>query len=206
MNHKEILKYLLMIIILPFIILSAQENKYTLLLNAGISIPSIPSGFSNNWQTGFTVGIGIGYNTSTYSHIIVQFNYYNNQLDKDSYIERIAGGKSALDAEGGSTSIVTANIMYKPSFNSSGTIIPYLIFGIGLMNISKSNITVSVYSESFLVEGESNVYFSLMGGAGVDIFVSKYLILFAEANYYVGFKEDETVGFIPIRLGLSIKL
>jgi len=203
---RKIIQYILLLVTLPLIMLQAQENNLVLLFNTGISIPSIPDRFSNNWMTGFNGGIGLGYQLGNNSQLIFHVNYNYHLFDKDNYLEQIGEGNSNLGFDGGSTSIITAYIISKAIFIPSRIVSPYLILGVGYMNISRSNTTLNLFSETFTIKGKSFGVFSLVGGVGISIAMSDILALFAEANYNVGFNKEETTGFIPIKLGLAIKL
>ncbi len=210
---RKIIQYILLLATLPSIMLQAQENNLVLLFNTGISIPSTPDRFSNNWQTGLNGGIGIGYQTSTHSQVIFHFDYYYHKFDKDSYLKKIAKGSSNFGIEGASLSIITASINLRLIPFPSATVAPYLIVGIGYMNISQNNITLSLLNETTTIEFESFGALMAVGGAGVNISISKSLVIFAEANYVEGesLGEDsrswgKNTVFIPIKLGLIIKL
>jgi opacity protein-like surface antigen len=202
---EKITKFILVLSVIPLMKLSAQESKIILAINTGISIPSIPDRFSNNWKTGIGGCAGIGLQSGNRFQLIFDFAYYSYQFNENNYATSLGNRSEGLTLEDGSTSIITVNIKMKPFLLSNEILSVYWILGLGYSNIKENNLTVRFLDESFTIQENSFGAFNLIGGAGMQILLNDNLAIFAEGCYSAAFSKYETTGFIPLSVGLNIK-
>jgi hypothetical protein len=128
-------------------------------------------------------------------------------LNEDEFLDDL-GAPSGVSIEGGAVNIITVmanvkgNLIAKPK-----SVSPYFKAGIGLFSLSATDITVSFMGMSATESVDlSEEAFGLTFGGGIDFPVSPTVLIFVEANYTVGFTEDESTSFIPIKGGVLILL
>jgi hypothetical protein len=94
----------------------------------------------------------------------------------------------------------------KPFLLSNEILSVYWILGLGYSNIKENNLDVRFLDESFTIQENSFGAFNLIGGAGIEILINANLGIFTECSYAAAFSKYETIGFIPLSVGLIIKL
>jgi len=203
-------KYLLLLIIPTLLInlsFAQDAKKIQLFLSGGISIPSSPTEFTDYWNLGFNGGAGIGYVFSPNFSANAYFDFNTMALNEDNFLGDL-GAPSGVSIDGGSINIITVmanvkgNLIAKPK-----SISPYFKVGIGLFSLSATDVTVSYMGVSMTESLDaSEEALGLIFGGGIDFPVSPNILIFIEGNYCVGFTEDESTSFIPIKGGLIILL
>jgi opacity protein-like surface antigen len=201
---------------LPFFVLAlfllnfsfAQDaRKIQIILSGGISIPSSPTEFTDYWNLGFNGGGGIGYIFSPNFSANAYFDFNTMSLNEDKFLNDL-GAPPGVSIEGGSINVITVmanvkgNLITKPK-----SVSPYFKAGIGLFSLSATDVTVSYQGQSQTVSVDaSEEALGIIFGGGIDFPVSPTVLVFVEGNYCVGFTEDESTSFIPIKGGVIILL
>jgi opacity protein-like surface antigen len=183
-----------------------QAKKPSFFVNAGFSIPSAPDEFSDYWKTGFNIGGGIGHSLTPNVQFqgIVEYNSFG--FDGDKLLEDYGYGGTGISVSGGTASIVTASANLKTLLSagkSSST--PYFIGSLSFFRLSTSDATVSYMGMSETVDGDSETAAGVAFGAGINIEMNPNMNLFIEGKYGVGFTENESTQYLPLKVGLEFK-
>lgn len=205
-SMRKSIKFVLLLSVITLVDIPAQEHKIVLSVNTGMSIPSIPERFSNNWKTGFGGCLGIGFQPGNRFQMIFDLAYYSYQFNENNYGTNFDNQSEGLTLEDGSTSMITINIKMKPFLLSYGILSGYWIIGMGYSHIKENNLKVRFLDESFTIQENSFGAFNLICGAGIEILINANLGIFTEGSYAAAFSKYETIGFIPLSVGLIIKL
>jgi opacity protein-like surface antigen len=185
----------------------SQEKVNDFYISGGLSFPSGPQVFSDYWKMGFNVGGGFGFPLSTSVSLIAIVDYNNFSFDEEGFLKAFGFSNYGLSITGGSASIFTVNGNIKILLNTTpNTTSPYIIGGLGFFSLSTSDVTVSGSGGSVNVAGDSESAFNVQFGLGIDIPTSSTMNVFIEGRYGIGFTKEENTSFLPIRIGLRIKI
>lgn len=202
-------------LIVPFCIIVAfiqtsfaheQMKKVSYSVNAGLSLPSAPDDFSDFWKTGFNIGGAIGYPLEANLAFQACLDYSSFTYDKDRYLSDYGFPGLNIIIDGGNTSIFTASANLKVMLSPHGSFVsPYFIGGLGFLRLSLSDMTRSFQGDIYGLKGASETAIAVFFGAGFDFVINERVIFFAEGKYGVGFTEDESTQYFPIKFGLAFK-
>ena len=206
----KIISYVAIFTLLFTVIAFTQDdNKPELSIGGGLSLPSKPEIFSDYWKMGFNFGGGFAFPFTPSLSFITIVDYSRFAFDEEKLLENFGFLGYGIEIKVGSASIVTVTENLKASFNpGSNAISPYFIGGMGLFSVSTSEVKVSVpsYGISETIKGQSESAFALQFGFGIDIPTDETTKIFIECKYCIGFTEEESTHFFPIRAGASFKL
>ncbi len=174
-------------------------------VNTGLGIPSSPETFSDQWSMGFTVGAGYGVALSPVLSIQGNVDYTRFSFDSQGFLSDLGLGGTGIEIDGAAATIITVMGNLKAGLQTEGNLTPYAVGGLGLFRISAGDVKVSGLGASTSAEGESEMRLGLGLGVGVDVAFTPQYGLFLEGRYTVGFTEDNSTSFFPLRAGLSIK-
>ena len=182
-----------------------QDPSYS--LSTGFAIPSAPDDFAESWNSGYNLGASIGYPLSPNLTFQGCLDYNSFTLDEDGFL---GGGLFSRSANGGTTSIVTASANLKAILSSQGSSVsPYFTGGLGFFRLSFGDVTVTDHEYpggfSQTVDGDSETAISIFFGAGLEFAINEKVNFFAEGKYGIGFTEDESTRYFPVKLGFSFK-
>lgn len=157
---------------------ATAAKKGSIYLDAGISMPMSPDGFKDNFGNGFGGGAGLGYMFTPSVEGVAMFDYSTFSAD-------LSGVDDATFTE------FTGNVKYIfGAANAASKFKPFLTVGIGMTSID------------FGGTSESNMV--LLGGGGVDMWVSPKVAIFGEVKYATVSSDPESTGYLPIRVGAKI--
>lgn len=184
-----------------------EEKKLVLSLSGGLSFPSQPQDFSDYWNMGFNVGAGIGYSFSPSLSLGGSFDYSNFSFDADALLHKAGFAGYGISISGGSASIITVHANLKFSLIPQGaSVSPYLLGGLGFFSLSASDVKVSYQGLNATVSPGSESAFSIHFGAGLDIPIAQTTDLFLQLAYGIGFTEDKSTNYLPVKSGVFFKL
>ncbi len=184
---------------------NAQSTK-EVFFNAGAAIPSKPEVFSDYWKMGFNVGGGVGFSISKNTTLSGSIDYSSFGIDEDGVLKSNGLSNTGVSISGGAASILTIMGNAKILLTSDASnIAPYIVGGLGFFNISTNDIKIAYMGDVDVLEGSSELAFSLLLGAGFQFPIGNSSI-FLEGNYHIGFTEGSSTAFFPIKVGLRMKI
>ncbi|MEE9553797.1 MAG: outer membrane beta-barrel protein [candidate division Zixibacteria bacterium] len=204
--RKIIITVIIMSVMISNVYSQGAERKIAFYANSGISGPLGPQGFKDGWGAGVTFGFAAGYKTT--SKLILgiyadfnSFNFRDEKLINDAGLQGygigIEGGKSRITSYG-------FNARYYLDARKKEAR-PYLVFNIGGINLTGSDIYVSYAGNTFLlaewVGNETAMAVAL--GAGLEVYLSPKISLFADAKFSLAYTDEENTKYLPVRIGLS---
>jgi opacity protein-like surface antigen len=184
-----------------------REKNSSLFLSGGVSFPSKPKEFTDYWKMGFNVGGGFGFDLTPSLSILALADYNSLPFDEDQFLKDLGLSSYGISLSGGAASILTVTgslkILLNPS-SSASTV--YVLGGIGFFQVSTSDIKVSYRGTTETAQGTKESAFSAHFGAGVDIPVAGETYIFLQGSYGMGFTKDEGTYYIPLKLGMRMKI
>ena len=216
-------KVFLMIIIISSFTLAQTVNKYDIYLSGGAGIPLSPKNFSDNWNLGYNIGGGWGMNLTPDLSVILSVDYNSFAANMSKLFPTDSVNKYALlitksnsnasslhyDLTGYSINIFSVSLNAKYQL-MTGPVIPYLVIGGGISNMSYSNIQINAYyfgeEQSVTTSSGKPVQNSafISGGAGIEFQLSETVNLFLEGKYCMGFTSGGSTSYVPVKGGFSI--
>jgi hypothetical protein len=165
----------------------APASPVSIYVGGGLSMPMAPDGFKDYWKMGFNGMVGAGYGLSPAFQIVAKGEYHMLPLDVDS-------------VEGGDLGFLMFGVDGRFAIGlPAAPIKPFVLGGLGMANISASDITKGEYTVLF---GDvTKFYFNV--GAGVEFKAGPKMSLFAQARYVDVMTEGDALAFIPFTVGLK---
>lgn len=175
-------------------------------ISAGLAIPKQPSAFSTYWKTGFSMSVGVDIPFADWLALSAAFDFNSFLLNEERFLEGQGIAGTGLSVSGGSSSVFTllagakVRVVHAPKLFSA-----YVTGQVGYLNFSTGDIVISADSSAGTLVGGERSSFCTSAGGGVEVPLNQVTDVFIEGRYVVDFKEKRTA-FIPIRLGLRIRL
>jgi hypothetical protein len=193
----------------PVVYATSSTKNFELSVGPGIAIYSngsevgIGGSLSGFYMLDKNLSLGGSLHFYTYSTSIITVSEYETESSTiGNETETDSGTLNALE--------VIATGKYK--FDGNG-LVPYLIGGIGLVDLMISGTDSFTYDSGPPLFGNSNSSFSgseidpvIEGGGGVEFSLGKDMNLFGEARVDLVIGDGGTATFIPVDAGLSFDL
>jgi hypothetical protein len=204
----------LLFILFIFTSIYTQDNsKINIYFNIGLSQPAFPSHFSQNWDSGYSLGIGIGKTISNHFQIQTIFNFNSFPLNNDRFIDNFDTTNYHIDpaqynnlsVTGGERNIFSlfVRMKYMHSKFISNKTIPYLIAGCG---VSRQYIgSMKIIPLNIIIEKKTETAFLTSLGLGIDLLLEKHTNLFFELAPEICFNRSETTIYLLFKIGFLIK-
>ncbi|MBD3383878.1 outer membrane beta-barrel protein [candidate division KSB1 bacterium] len=173
-------------------------------INGGMAMPMGPDEFKDYWKTGFNVGGGAEFAFGPNMKLVGTVDYTSFGINEDELLDEFAMGVSGISVDGGSLSsiAVLANVKFSIAPPMS-PISPYLIGGAGMFFLSGGEADIKYQGMTMsTIESETDNYFGVGVGAGVDLTISPNMSLFIEGKYNIAFAEEDNMSYLPIKAGL----
>jgi opacity protein-like surface antigen len=200
----------------------AQESKFSVYLNSGLTVPIFPTSFSNYWKSGVNIGGGLGYALSRYVDLQAYFEHnsfgFNNDFLKTKLNEAYSPFITDVSVDGGSFKIITVTANVRASFLAHGkSVRPYFIGGVGLFNMKQGETKDSYtflgihYEETIPSQSKTSLAASI--GLGVEAMFTPMIGAFAEIRGTIGTiklvtnfpdAKDGIVGKLPLKIGAVV--
>ncbi|MBI5474095.1 MAG: outer membrane beta-barrel protein [Ignavibacteriae bacterium] len=170
---------------------------------------NVSGALSDVYGFGYGGGVHLDINLPVLLSFRLQGDYVRVSPDEGKYqklVSSVIPGSNPTDykIEGGAINVWSAHANVKSSFLPLPIVSPYITGGIGLANLSSSELTVKYQGQPLGnapgVKGETN--FSANVGAGADLKLG--LELFIEVRYTWIFTSGETSTYIPISVGVTL--
>ena len=201
---KNILFFIMLIPCSVFAQFDSTSSYYT---NAGMSFPSSPDNFSNYWNPGFNLGVGL--NTLLTGQFFLQgdFCYHHFGFNKDNFLRNNGVYGYDIQVDGGSAWALNFSINGRMMLNSNPKeISPYLIAGVGLAKISESDLVATYQGVSERAVGISETDLSAGEGGGILFPYGKRNNFFIDLRYMTVFANSDNISSIVLRFGISMPI
>lgn len=200
----------LLLVVAGFSFASAQTRPLQFLVSGGVAYPVAGKSFSDGWNTGINLGLGVAVPVTDRIATVVSVEASNMPLDDERYLRANQLRADENFAEEGSATVIAGHVAAKITFSRSRTgEAPYALLGATVAMFSRGDVLISAQegseTNSYVVQGESKAAFGLGGGLGFDVSLSHKSFLFFEARYTVLFTSDPSVHFVPLRLGIAFR-
>jgi len=185
-------------------------------VNSGGSLPVHPAEFGEFWNTGFSLGGGVGLPITREWQLTTQFQFQRfgadgEQQSRDLLLSGPRGEVLGVASiEGRDLTVVTVMAEARfliPSVDPSRTW--FLSFGFGRAAISTSDAMVTSVDprmEPVAIVGDKDAAFSSSIGGGVEIDISPSVRLTVDSIYTTAFTSGSSTQFLPLRLGLAFRV
>lgn len=180
------------------------------LLYGGITYPQEPVDWEQNWKWGFSGGSGVSYRLSPHFAIDGNLDLFSFGFDQFAYGERNPPpmeGARFIDGHTSYMGALTGSIKYYV-LPRAKDVTPYILAGAGPYYFYRDDMVVTVeeidgtiLEQEFFLEGTSHIGIVLQGAAGFELTSTENRSYFLEIRYGVGLSGDDTMQYMPIRLG-----
>jgi len=190
------------------------ETSPSLYVGGGISLPMGPQWFKDEHNMGFNFSGGVGFKVGQFFEIIGRGGFHSFPIDKEvikAELEAYMGEDlTGVSISGGSLQSLEFGADLKVllvSSQSTSSIRPYVIAGLGMANLKYSDfkITYQGTSISFAVPGDVTKI-ALDFGAGFEYMISPKVGLTFDGRYVLVTTEGESIKYLPVSVGLKFML
>lgn len=171
----------------------AQNSKFSLFFALGPSLPSSPSAFSDNWNSGFNINIGFEYIFNQRLSLSVVLAQNNFDINEENLIENIGLGKQLdqqglsrklIEVNGGTINIISLSTVLKARFFNTAKFNPYFMGEAGYWDFLVKDVTLSSVGRITIqpdrIEGEVERTFAVNFGLGLEKHVEKKVKFFLD--------------------------
>ena len=190
----------------------AQKVTFGAGVKGGVTISAFQDLIKEFYGIGYTFGGHLDANIVPAFSLRLGVDYYSFGADTDKlkpFVAAEAGVPvtSIDNLSGGSINIFAVTLNGLGKLPTKSSIVPYGLFGVGIHNISLSDITGSAEGQEGSLSADDigfkeGTKFGLNFGVGTEFHMKK-IVLFVQAGYTLVFTEDESNGGIPIVVGVS---
>ena len=199
-------RVLFFLIILASIVFAQDDSKTMYFINAGFSVPSAPSEFSDYWERGYSIGGGVVLPRSEQVHLLLGFIHSRFGFNGEKLMADQGYPNYGFQIDGGQASITSITADYKIFLSSrQNTATPYLLAGTGLFHISTRDATISYQGQSESVSGSSETKIGFNAGGGLDIRLNPKMALTLGARIIIGLTEGQSTQYFPLLVGLTFR-
>jgi hypothetical protein len=223
MHKRRMLIAAIILCAVPLSMVRAQREAGSFSIGGfgGVGLPMGGEFFKDYYKMGIGFGGELKYNFSEMSSLVGSFTYQAFKIDKDEFIDLMAGviPGATVEFEGGDvkTSIISANFLqYFTQPDASAGF--YITAGGGYYTYKTDDVNYSLVAQGKTYEGteegESESGFGINGGLGLEIMMGGKICLFAQGKYHYTFVEiegdeemgieDTKISFVTIMGGIRI--
>lgn len=195
---KKVLLTLLVFLAFAFSAHAQAPTPFSAYVGGLVSMPNTPSSFSDTWKTGWHATGGLGYKMAPNFQLVGKLEYHTFGFDFGD-VDGFSGGNINLLTFG-------ADGRYAFSMPAA-PVAPFIFGGAGMANVSFGDMEGSTLATSTFAdynttkpESQTKLYYNI--GAGAEMKVGPTMKLFVQGRYVNVATDGESIGFIPITLGL----
>ena len=191
---------------------NAQKVSFGAGVKGGLTISAFQDLIKDFYGIGYTFGGHFDVNIVPAFGLRLGVDYYSFGADTDKlkpFVAAEAGVpvSSIESLSGGAINIFAVTVNGLGKIPTKSSVVPYGLFGVGIHNISLSDISGSAGGQSGSLSADDigfkeGTKFGLNFGVGTEFHLKK-IVLFIQAGYTLVFTEDESNGGIPIVVGVS---
>jgi len=176
-------------------------------LGAGLTVPTVPEMFADAWKHGYNIAGGVGYGLNPVVSLTANVLYSQFDFDEEEAQNVVSRYFVSMIGKG-QTRILTLSGNVLISFLSERILSPYLIGGAGVSRISTDPTTFldEWFQPIGRVGGDPVTSFSFLLGVGLDIRVAERIDMFVEGQYVISTTEKEFTHYIPVTLGVRLRV
>jgi len=203
----KLIFYLLILFFLTSPIVMAQEKSFELIINGGFSFPTTPNNFTDYWDNGYNIGVGVGYRFKPQITAIAFLLYNDFPINKNSIYSELGLSESDVNIQEGSINSIglTANLKFNLTEYKS-VISPFIQLGIGYYRFSsEASLSISANDE-VITFGDSRGALIWSIGVGSDFNVNERISLFLYTDYRIGYSDNVQLNYLPIAVGVIFNL
>jgi len=190
----------------------AQRVKFGVGAKGGVTISAFQDLIKDFYGIGYTFGGHFDANIIPAFGLRLGVDYYSFGVDTDKLKTLVASKvgvpvTSIESLSGGAINIFAVTINGLGKIPTGSNIVPYGLFGVGIHNISLSDIKGSAGGQAGTLTADDigfkeGTKFGLNFGFGTEVQMKK-IALFVQVGYTIVFTEDESNGGIPIVVGVT---
>jgi hypothetical protein len=188
------------------------DEGMSVYFSGGISLPNDPPELIEFWDMGLGLEAAWGFRLSPLWEMLAAFSWQRFPADEAAQIDDLLlsgpGGTLEIESlDGRDASAMTATIemrFHVPT--EGGAVLPYLSFGWGLFSIATSDAVVTPADSGIdpvVVLGESDSALGVTIGGGLQLPVGGGTRIVLDCAYTVGFTDEISTQYLPVRLGLG---
>ncbi len=159
-------------------------------LAIGMSTPTKPNNFSENWKTGYDLRAGLGLQISNFFSIVANFDLYSFPFDEGVFDQFYGlSGYTLIDSPTWKSYSATLNLKYAFEAEFS-KLRPYLTGGGGFYGDNLKDWRIrnpNDFEET--IEGEKADVMGATFGVGIQLTTTKRIDLFLEGRFTTGFTD-----------------
>jgi hypothetical protein len=194
----------------------AWAEDFLLSFDVGLSIPAAPPELPDFWNPGVSLGGGVGLRLSSFWEIATNVHYQRFPADERAQIDGLLlsgpGGVlpiASIDGRDAEATVILTEVRVHPGRVGS-RVDPFLAFGAGYFQISTTDATVTPEPSSgvgpITIIGDSDTALAAAVGGGVQLRVGTGWRVVLDSIYTIGFTEQSSTEFIPLRVGIAVEL
>jgi len=193
----------------------AHAQGLVVVVDAGVVAPAAPPEFSDFWNAGWTAGGGLAVVLSPLWEIATSAHYQRFPADEAHQIDGLLlsgpGGVSeiaSIDGRDARTLSLTTEVRFQLRATDAA-IRPYLSFGAGFFQVSTFDATVVAVSPgipSVSIPGDTDSALAATVGAGARTRLAPGVLAVLECLYTIGFTEQSSTEYLPLRAGLAFEI
>ena len=211
---KRLVLVILAVVLASSVSLS-RDAKFGIGLQGGASVSAFQDLIKDFYGVGFNGGVHFDIDIIPAFSARFNADYHSFGSDKDKLKAAVAAevgvpAASIDNLSGGNVNVISVTLNAMGKIPTRSSVVPYALFGVGIHNISLSDITGSAQGQSGTVSADDigfkeGTKFGLNFGVGSE-FQMKTVVIFIQAGYTIVFTEDESNGAIPIIVGVTFGL
>ncbi len=173
-------------------------------ITAGPSFPMKDVNFSDNYNMGFNIGGGIGFQLTELFTLVGSFDYNSLPFD-DARFKRLH--QNEVLVSGPARKVMTFDARLKFFFPSEDTkLSPYITGGGGFFKQSSDPVVfVNVIGQEQSTDEIDESVMCAIGGAGLEFKHNAKIFVFLEGLFVTGFTDRNSTQVIQIKLGLKYR-
>jgi Outer membrane protein beta-barrel domain len=193
----------------------SRGAKFGIGLQGGASVSAFQDLIKDFYGVGFNVGAHFDIDIIPAFSTRFNVDYHSFSPDTDKLKDFIAfevgiPASSIESISGGSINVISVTLNAIGKIPTRSSVVPYALFGVGIHNITLSDITGSAQGQSGSITADDigfkeGTKFGLNFGVGSE-FQMRSVVIFVQAGYTIVFTEDESNGAIPIIVGVTFGL
>ena len=184
-------------------------------VDAGAAFPVAPPEFPDLWKVGWTVGGGVAVILSPRWEVATTAHFQHFGADEAAHVDALLlsgpGGVSeiaSLDGHDARTLSLTSEMRFH--FRAADDpVAPFLSFGAGYFQISTTDAVVVPVDPSLAtvpIPGDTDSALAATVGGGVRLRANDTLRVEVRSAYTIGFTEQSSTEYLPLRVGLAFEI
>jgi hypothetical protein len=185
------------------------DQKYQfIIISSGISFPVEPNDFEKYWDPGYNITLGYGFSPKENIYALLDFEYYNFPFSKTKYLKEFSDiSDSQINTNGNNYEVLSLCLKMKFELRiSNSDLFPFISIGEGWLRYYTKNVIINSNNVALQLTGKIKDLYILLISTGLEYDLNELFNLILELNYRYGSIDNYKINFIPIKLGLVIKL